>query len=114
QLLHRALDFGQAIKDAFSPALNTSQLLFQPLPLHAKRIVRGLREAGVCEFAPTIRGCIMVAKALKVLDGSVDAHNDLFRQLCLDILASESTRVGSKSQTSKVKEAVSRLVDQYC
>ncbi|MCL5075492.1 MAG: gas vesicle protein GvpN, partial [Chloroflexi bacterium] len=39
------------------------------------RIVRGLREAGVCEFAPTIRGCIMVAKALKVLDGSVDAHN---------------------------------------
>ncbi len=78
------------------------------------RIVRGLRQAEVCEFAPTIRGCIMVAKALKVQNGSVDAKNNLFRQLCLDILASESTRVGSKSQTAKVKEVVSQLVDQYC
>lgn len=78
------------------------------------RIARGLRESGVCEFAPTIRGCIMIAKALKVQNGVVDVQNGLFRQLCLDILASESTRVGSKAQTSKVKEVVNRLVDQYC
>jgi gas vesicle protein GvpN len=77
-------------------------------------IVRGLRESGVCEFAPTIRGCIMVAKALKVQNGSVDAKNELFRQLCLDILASESTRVGSKAQTARVKEVVGQLIDQYC
>lgn len=78
------------------------------------RIVRGLRESGVCEFAPTIRGCIMVAKALKVQNGSVDVTNGLFRQLCLDILASESTRVGSRTQTARVKEVVSGLVDRYC
>jgi len=78
------------------------------------RVVRGLRESGVSEFAPTIRGCIMVAKALKVQNGSVSAKNDLFRQLCLDILASESTRVGSKAQTAKVKKVVSDLVDRYC
>jgi len=29
-------------------------------------IVRGLRESGKCEFAPTIRGCIMIAKTIKV------------------------------------------------
>jgi hypothetical protein len=56
----------------------------------------------------------MVAKALKVQNGSVDAKNDIFRQLCLDILASESTRVGSKTQTVRVKEVVSQLIDQHC
>jgi len=78
------------------------------------RIVRGLRESGACEFAPTIRGCIMVAKALKVQNGAVDAGNGLFRQLCLDILASESTRVGSKAQTTRVMEVVGQLIDRYC
>lgn len=77
-------------------------------------IVRSLRESGVCEFAPTIRGCIMVAKALKVQNGSIDAKSELFRQLCLDILASESTRVGSKAQTARVKEVVGQLIDQHC
>ena len=78
------------------------------------RIVRGLRESGACEFAPTIRGCVMVGKALKVQNGAVNANNGLFRQLCLDILASESTRVGSKAQTARVKEVVGQLIDQYC
>ena len=77
-------------------------------------IVRGLRESGICEFAPTIRGCIMIAKALKVQNGSVGTSNEPFRQLCLDILASESTRMGSKTQTSEVKEVVNQLIDQYC
>jgi nitric oxide reductase NorQ protein len=76
-------------------------------------VVRGLRESGICEFAPTIRGCIMVAKALKVRNGSVSAGNEHFSELCLDILASESTRVGSRTQTSKVKEAVNKLIEQY-
>lgn len=78
------------------------------------RIVRGLRESGVCEFAPTVRGCIMVAKAMKVQDGTIAGGNPKFRKLCLDILASESTRVGSKTQTSRVKEIVNELIDRYC
>ena len=32
-------------------------------------IVRALRESGKCEFAPTIRGCIMIAKTLMVRGG---------------------------------------------
>jgi len=78
------------------------------------RVVRGLRESGVCEFAPTVRGCIMIGRALKVQNGSAGTGSEAFRQLCLDILSSESTRVGSKAQTSKVKEAVSQLIDRYC
>ena len=78
------------------------------------RIVRGLRESEVCEFSPTARGCIMVAKAVKVRDGAIAAGDGLFRQLCLDIVASESSRVGSATQTSKVKETLSELIDRYC
>lgn len=78
------------------------------------RIVRGLRESGVCEFAPTIRGCIMVSKAIKLQNGSIKAKDGLFKQVCLDILASESTRVGSLAQSARVKEVVSQLIDRYC
>ena len=77
------------------------------------RIVRDLRESGVCEFAPTIRGCIMIARVLKMQNGSAKPRNGLFRQLCLDILASESTRVGSRAQTSRVQEVVNKLVTQH-
>jgi len=78
------------------------------------RVVRALRESGVCEYAPTIRGPIMIGKTLKVLQGSVDARNGGFRSLCLDILASETSRVGSKAHSAKVRELVGKLVDQYC
>ena len=78
------------------------------------KVVRALRDSGVCEFAPTIRGCIMVAKALEAQGGEVDASNSGFRQVCLDILASESSRVGSRSQTVRVKAIVNQLIDQLC
>ncbi len=78
------------------------------------RIVRGVRESGVCEFAPTVRGCIMVARAARVRDCSVSAGDSTFRQLCSDIVASESSRVGSMAQTTRVKEALNQLIDRYC
>jgi nitric oxide reductase NorQ protein len=78
------------------------------------RVVRALRESGVCEYAPTIRGPIMIAKTLKVLNGSVDAGNEVFRKLCLDILTSETSRVGSRAHSAKVRELVGKLVDQHC
>jgi gas vesicle protein GvpN len=76
------------------------------------RIVRGLRESGVCEFAPTVRGCIMVAKAMKVRGGSIAAGNGSFRQVCKDILASESSRVGGKAQVAPVREMLDDLIDR--
>ena len=76
------------------------------------RIVRGLRESGVCEFLPTVRGCIMVARAAKLSNSSVSSDDPLFRQLCLDILASESSRVGNKTRTSRVKEVLNGLIER--
>lgn len=78
------------------------------------QVVRALREAGVCEFAPTVRGCIMTARAAMVRNMRVAAEDHLFRQTCLDILASESSRVGSKTQAARVKEVLSQLIERLC
>jgi len=56
----------------------------------------------------------MITKTLKVLNGSVSARDPVFRRLCLDILPSEATRVGSREQTAKVKETVAKLIDEHC
>lgn len=101
-------------------------------------IVRGLRDSGACEFAPTVRGCIMIARAMNLTqtrdgssagavflrydskghpylgDRSSAGAGDVFRQLCLDILASESSRVGSNTRSSKVKQVLNQLIDQHC
>ena len=73
-------------------------------------IVRGLRESGKCEFAPTVRGCIMIAKTLKVRNLNLFKANGVFTQMCEDILASETSRVGSKTNQNRVKEIVGELV----
>lgn len=78
------------------------------------RLVRALRQSEACEFEPTIRGCIMVAKSLKLQNGSPLAADGIFRQVCLDILASESSRAGSRAQSIKMKEAVNQLIDRFC
>ena len=76
-------------------------------------IVRDLRESGKCEFAPTVRGCIMIAKALKVQDTNPEKANGVFTQFCQDILASETSRVGSKTNQDRVKEIVKDLVKKH-
>lgn len=77
------------------------------------KIVKGLRESGKCEFAPTIRGCIMIAKTLKVQNITPVKSNGAFMAICQDILASETSRVGSKTNQARVKEIVKELVEKY-
>jgi len=76
-------------------------------------IVKGVRESGKCEFAPTVRGCIMIARTLKVQGITPASANGSFIQMCQDILASETSRVGSKTNQNKVKEVVRELVERY-
>lgn len=79
-------------------------------------IVRALRESGKYEFAPTIRGCLMVAKSVHAYNGKVKVTDTdpLFRLICLDILTSETSRIGSKTTASKVKEVVEKAIHQFC
>jgi len=73
-------------------------------------IVRGLRESRKCEFAPTVRGCIMIAKTLKAQKLTPSKSSSTFMQMCQDILASETSRVGSKTNQDRVKQIVRELV----
>jgi gas vesicle protein GvpN len=77
-------------------------------------IVRDLRVSEECEFRPTIRGCIMIAKSLSTLGGLVSAKNKIFREICRDILASETSRIGSSINQVKVKNLVKVLIDKHC
>lgn len=74
-------------------------------------IVRSLRKSEKCEFAPTVRSCIMIAKAIKIQGVTPRNSNGTFKQICQDILASQTSRVGSKTNQNKVKEIVKELVE---
>ena len=77
------------------------------------QIVRGLRESGKCEFAPTVRACIMIAKAAKIQNISPSRSNGTFSRVCQDILASVTSRIGSKTNQNRVKEIVESLVTTH-
>jgi len=78
------------------------------------KVVRGLRESDVYEFAPTVRGCLMIAKTVQIRKASVNKDDEIFRQTCMDILASETSRIGSKTNQDRVKEVIGELVYKYC
>lgn len=80
------------------------------------KIVRHLREQGQYEFAPTIRGCIMIAKTVKEYGKTVRLHpsDPVFTRICFDILSSETSRIGSMTTSAKVKEVVKKAIKQYC
>jgi len=77
------------------------------------KIVRGLRESGKTEFDPTIRGAIMIAKTLHVLGARPDKSNEMFKKVCQDILTSETSRVGSKTNQERVRGIVNELIDLH-
>jgi gas vesicle protein GvpN len=49
------------------------------------RIVRRLRESGLCEYTPTVRSCIMIAKVIS--QQNITLHSEVFRKICFDILS---------------------------
>ena len=77
------------------------------------RIVRDLRETGKAEFSPTVRSCIMIAKTLKVSGYTLATSNGDFRKICQNILVSETSRVGSKTNQDRIKVLVEELLDKH-
>lgn len=77
-------------------------------------IVRGLRDSGQYEFAPTIRGAIMIARSCNTFGAKIMSRDRRFRQICQDILSSETSRLGQRNGQEKVKELVDSLVTQCC
>lgn len=77
-------------------------------------IVRGLRDSGEYEFAPTIRGAVMIARSCKTHGAAISAGDPTFRQICRDILSSETSRLGTRNNHVKVKKLVEELVTKHC
>lgn len=77
------------------------------------KIVNGLRESGKCEFVPTIRSCIMIAKTLKTQHLSCSNGNGLFPKICQEILTSQTNRVGSKRSQTEVKGIIEDLIKKF-
>jgi len=74
-------------------------------------IVRGLRDSGEYEFAPTVRGAIMIARSCRTHEGAaVVRGNEVFRRICQDILSSETSRLGTRNNHEKVKQLIDELV----
>lgn len=78
------------------------------------RVVRAMRESGEYEFAPTVRGCIMIAKTLKTRNGSVNYDNKVFKDTCRDVLASETGRFSNRTSQAKVEELINKAIKKYC
>ncbi len=76
-------------------------------------IVRGLRDSGEYEFAPTVRGAIMIARSCRAHGAAISSKDYVFRQICRDILSSETSRLGTRNNHEKVKRLVDQLVDKH-
>ncbi len=90
------------------------------LPDEAKRIVnvvRGVRALRILRTSPSVRACIIIAKVCK-LQGAKVSHRDYrFRQICNDVLTSE-TMQGTPEARQQIKErvhtALRDLIKKYC
>jgi gas vesicle protein GvpN len=77
-------------------------------------VVRGMRKGNPCEFPPTVRSCIILAKAVEINKGEVSAADSVFRELVQDILVSQTTRSPWSSKRKEIKELVEELIKKYC
>lgn len=79
------------------------------------RMIRGFREVGEFEFAPTIRSCIIIAKVLRAQGVTAIEGEPFFEQVCLDILVSETNRTDLKGKKrSKVNKIILDLIKTHC
>jgi gas vesicle protein GvpN len=75
-------------------------------------LVRALRESGRCEFAPTVRAAIMIAKTLAVQRTKIYQPPDFFMNVCQDVLVSETSRVGARTNQEEIRALVKKLVER--
>lgn len=74
-------------------------------------IVRDFRKSNSWDFAPTIRSCIMLGKAIK---GKISASNPFFREISKDVLVSQTMKSPLSPQRQEAEKIVDSLIKQYC
>jgi nitric oxide reductase NorQ protein len=78
-------------------------------------IARALRDAGISDYLPSIRGCIMVAKSVQGnAEANVAAGSKAFHQICRDIFLSEVGRNADKKKREELTLLLDALINQHC
>lgn len=80
-------------------------------------VVRGFRDLEIYRLSPSVRACIIIAKAAKLRKAKVSGHDSTFRQICNDVLTSESLRGATSGQREKrmsAYTAIRELIEKYC
>lgn len=79
------------------------------------RLVRALRDLSNSCFSPTVRACIIIAKVLKIRRAHASTHDPVFREICLDVLAGETSGPqGRKQKRQEMFAAVEDLLQTRC
>lgn len=77
-------------------------------------IVRAMRKENLCEFPPTVRSCITLAKALIVNGGIISSEDRVFKELVQDILVSQTSRSPWSPKKKEIEAGVEKLIYKYC
>ncbi len=77
-------------------------------------LVRAFRERGRYEFSPTVRAPIMIAKVIRVRGAAVHREDAFFRDICLDVLSSESSRSGVGRDGKETRMLIESLIEELC
>ncbi|MEM9896343.1 MAG: gas vesicle protein GvpN [Bacteroidota bacterium] len=73
-------------------------------------IIRQLRDSELCDFSPTIRSGIMIAKTITVTGIEPEEDVKLFTTYCQDILSSETGRLTGGQNQQERKDLIENLV----
>ena len=79
------------------------------------RLVRALRELGAGRYTPTVRACIIIGKVLKIRKAQAVAQDPIFREICLDVLTSETNGLHErKTKKNEMHAVVENLIRKHC
>jgi nitric oxide reductase NorQ protein len=79
------------------------------------RLVRGLRGVSNSCFNPTVRACIIIAKVLKIRRAHASTDDPVFREICLDVLAGETSGPqGRQQKRQQMFAVVEDLIHTRC
>jgi len=77
--------------------------------------VRGYRDSGEYDQAPTLRACLMIARVTALQDLQPSAQDGRFLRVCLDILESKvvlSSQV--RQRLAQQQELLRSLIERHC
>ncbi|MEM6641777.1 MAG: gas vesicle protein GvpN [Bacteroidota bacterium] len=74
-------------------------------------LVRELRESDVCQYSPTIRSGIMIAKTITVMGLEPEEDIALFTTYCQDVLSSETSSASGRTNQQEVRALIGNIIE---